>query len=116
MSEAKRFGFIYTVTGRRLPVDKSRAYAALNYYIQSGSRDITARAVLNLDKAGFTPWIRLVIHDEIVFSFPKERAKELTEQAARIMEFTVKGVLVPAEGEIGDRSWGSILDMEESKH
>jgi DNA polymerase-1 len=32
------------------------------------------------------------------------------------MEFTVKGVLVPAEGEIGDRSWGSILDMEESKH
>jgi DNA polymerase-1 len=97
-------------------VDKSRAYAALNYYIQSGSRDITARAVLNLDKAGFTPWIRLVIHDEIVFSFPKERAKELTEQAARIMEFTVKGVLVPAEGEIGDRSWGSILDMEESKH
>ncbi|MER6382066.1 DNA polymerase [Streptomyces sp. NPDC001118] len=116
MAEAKRYGYIYTVTGRRLPVDKSRAYSALNYYIQSGSRDITARAVLNLDKAGFTPWIRLVIHDEIVFSFPKERAKELTEQAARIMEFTVKGVLIPAEGEIGDRSWGSILDLEDSKH
>ncbi|WP_435270901.1 DNA polymerase [Streptomyces sp. 1222.5] len=116
MAEARRYGFIYTVTGRRLPVDRSRSYAALNYYIQSGSRDITARAVLNLDRAGFTPWIRLVIHDEIVFSFPKERAKELTEQAARIMEFTVKGVLIPAEGEIGDRSWGSILDLEDSKH
>jgi DNA polymerase-1 len=116
MGDAKRYGFIYTVTGRRLPVDRSRSYAALNYYIQSGSRDITARAVLNLDRAGFTPWIRLVIHDEIVFSFPKERAKELTEQAARIMEFTVKGVLIPAEGEIGDRSWGSILDLEDSKH
>jgi DNA polymerase-1 len=116
MGDAKRYGFIYTVTGRRLPVDRSRSYAALNYYIQSGSRDITARAVLNLDRAGFTPWIRLVIHDEIVFSFPKERAKELTEQAARIMEFTVKGVLIPAEGEIGGRSWGSILDLEDSKH
>jgi DNA polymerase-1 len=116
MAEAKRYGCIYTVTGRRLPVDKSRAYSALNYYIQSGSRDITARAVLNLDRAGFTPWVRLVIHDEIVFSFPKERAKELTEQAARLMEFTVKGVLIPAEGEIGDRSWGSILDLEDSKH
>ncbi|MET7984531.1 DNA polymerase [Streptomyces sp. NPDC005281] len=116
MGDAKRYGFIYTVTGRRLPVDRSRSYAALNYYIQSGSRDITARAVLNLDRAGFTPWVRLVIHDEIVFSFPKERAKELTEQAARIMEFTVKGVLIPAEGEIGDRSWGSILDLEDSKH
>ncbi|MYX26021.1 DNA polymerase [Streptomyces sp. SID8381] len=116
MAEARRYGYIYTVTGRRLPVDRDRAYAALNYYIQSGSRDITARAVLNLDAAGFTPWIRLVIHDEIVFSFPKERAKELTERAARIMEFTVKGVLIPAEGEIGDRSWGSILDLEDSKH
>ncbi|MFJ9900279.1 DNA polymerase [Streptomyces sp. NPDC091280] len=116
MGEARRTGFIYTVTGRRLPVDRSRAYAALNYYIQSGSRDITARAVINLDKAGFTPWIRLVIHDEIVFSFPKDRATELTKQAAKIMEFTVKGVLIPAEGEIGDRSWGSILDLEDSKH
>ncbi|MFK0231246.1 DNA polymerase [Streptomyces sp. NPDC090303] len=114
--EARRRGGIYTVTGRWLPVDRSRAYAALNYYIQSGSRDITARAVLNLDRAGFTPWIRLVIHDEIVFSFPKDRAEELTKQAARIMEFTVRGVLIPAEGEIGDRSWGSILDLEDSKH
>ncbi|WP_340376577.1 DNA polymerase [Streptomyces sp. SS7] len=116
MAEARRYGHIYTVTGRRLPVDRTRAYAALNYYIQSGSRDITARAVINLDKAGFTPWIRLVIHDEIVFSFPKGRAEELTKQAAEIMEFTVKGVLVPAEGEIGERSWGSILDLEDSKH
>ncbi|MFE5542802.1 DNA polymerase [Streptomyces sp. NPDC056534] len=116
MADARRYGYIYTITGRRLPVDRSRAYSALNYYIQSGSRDITARAVLNLDRAGFTPWIRLVIHDEIVFSFPKDRAEELTEQAARLMEFTVKGVLVPAEGEIGDRSWGSILDLEDSKH
>ncbi|WP_055523413.1 DNA polymerase [Streptomyces graminilatus] len=116
MAEARRYGYIYTVTGRRLPVDRSRSYSALNYYIQSGSRDITARAVLNLDRAGFTPWVRLVIHDEIVFSFPKERAEELTKQAAKIMEFTVKGVLVPAEGEIGERSWGSILDLEDSKH
>lgn len=116
MAEARRYGYIYTVTGRRLPVDKSRAYAALNYYIQSGSRDITARAVINLDRAGFTPWIRLVIHDEIIFSFPKEHAEELTAQATKIMEFTVKDVLVPAEGEIGDRSWGSILDLEDSKH
>jgi DNA polymerase-1 len=114
--QAKRQGGIFTVTGRWLPVDRSRAYSALNYYIQSGSRDITARALINLDRAGFTPWTRLVIHDEIVFSFPKERAKELTEQAARIMEFTIKGVLIPAEGEIGDRSWGSILDLEDSKH
>ncbi|GCD99837.1 DNA polymerase [Embleya hyalina] len=114
--EAKRSGYIYTATGRRLPVDKHRAYSALNYFIQSSSRDITARALIELDKAGFTPHVRLPIHDELVFSFPRERAGELAEQAARIMEITIRGVLIPAEPEIGDRSWGSILDLADSKH
>jgi DNA polymerase-1 len=114
--EAKRQGGIYTVTGRWLPVDRSRAYSALNYFIQSGSRDITARAILNLHKAGFTPYMRLPIHDEIVFSFPKDQAKELTREAARIMAFTIRDVLIPAEGEIGLRSWGSVLELEDSKH
>jgi DNA polymerase-1 len=114
--EAKRQGGIYTVTGRWLPVDRSRAYSALNYFIQSGSRDITARAILNLHKAGFTPYMRLPIHDEIVFSFPKESAQEMTREAARIMAFTIREVLIPAEGEIGHRSWGSVLELEDSKH
>ncbi|MFJ9771791.1 DNA polymerase [Kitasatospora sp. NPDC101157] len=114
--EARRYGGIYTATGRWLPVDRERAYAALNYYIQSSARDITVRALIELDKAGFTPWMRLVIHDEIIFSFPKERSAELTEQAARIMEFVFKGLLIPADGEIGMQSWGSVLELEESKH
>jgi DNA polymerase I len=114
--EARRTGYIFTATGRRLPVDRRRLYSALNYYIQSTARDITARAIINLDRAGFTPWMRLPVHDELIFSFPTERAKELTEKAARIMEFTFKGLLIPAEGEIGERSWGSILDLEDSKH
>nr|WP_157167164.1 DNA polymerase [Streptomyces typhae] len=114
--DARRTGYIYTATDRRLPVDRRRLYSALNYYIQSTARDITARAILHLHAAGFTPWMRLPVHDEIVFSFPRERAAELTEKAARIMEFTFKGLLIPADGEIGDRSWGSVLDLEDSKH
>ena len=116
MQEAKRTGHIYTVTGRRLPVDRNRPYAALNYAIQSGSRDITANAAIELDKAGFTPYIRLPIHDEFMFSFPREDAEEMAREAARIMTFEVKGVTVPADAEIGERSWGSILDRSDSKH
>ncbi|MET9816917.1 DNA polymerase [Streptomyces sp. NPDC006355] len=115
-NEAKRNGFIYTVTGRRILTDERRPYAAMNYRIQSSCRDITARAVIELDKAGFTPWMRLIVHDEIVFSFPKERSEELTKKAAEIMQFVYKGLLIPADGEIGDRSWGSVLDKEDSKH
>lgn len=115
-NEAKRNGYIYTLTGRRLIVDRGHEYAAINFAIQSASRDITVSTAIDLDKKGFTPFMRLIVHDEIIFSFPKERAKELTEQAAKIMGFNKMGIYVPAEGEIGKQSWGSVLDDPDSKH
>ncbi|MEU5577810.1 DNA polymerase [Streptomyces huasconensis] len=114
--EARKTGFVYTATGRRLPVDPGKWFRALNYFIQGGSRDVTARAILELDKAGYTPYVRLPIHDELVFSFPKKDAVEMAREAARIMEFPVQGLLIPADAEIGGRSWGSVLEMEKSKH
>ncbi|MEU5187021.1 DNA polymerase [Streptomyces klenkii] len=114
--EARRTGFIYTGTGRRIPVDRNRIYAALNYFIQSTSRDITARALIELDRAGYTQFVRVPIHDELVFSFPADQAKELAEKTARIMEMTINDLPIPVDSEIGGRSWGSILDLEASKH
>lgn len=114
--EAKKTGYVWTATGRRLPVDPGKWFRALNYFIQGGSRDVTARAILELDKAGFTPYMRLPIHDEIVFSFPEREAPEMAREAARIMQFPVQGLLIPADAEIGKRSWGSVLELEDSKH
>jgi DNA polymerase-1 len=114
--EARRNGAVYTVTGRRILTDESRPYAGMNYRIQGTCRDITARGALELDRHGFTQWLRLIVHDEFVFSFPKDRAEELTKKAAEIIQFVYKGLLIPADGEIGDRSWGSVLDKEDSKH
>lgn len=114
--EAVRNGFIFTVTGRQILVDKDRPYAAMNYRIQSSCRDITARAIIELDKAGFTPYMRLPVHDEIVMSLPKDRAEEMAKEVARIMAFTYKGLTIPADYEVGERSWGSCLEKEDSKH
>ncbi|MFI5802947.1 DNA polymerase [Streptomyces sp. NPDC051561] len=114
--EARKSGYIYTATGRRLPVDRGREYSAQNYAVQSGSRDVTARAILNLSEAGFTDLMRLPIHDELIFSFPEKEAKDLAREAAKIMEFTFRGVLIPTDVEIGGRSWGSVLELEASKH
>jgi DNA polymerase-1 len=114
--EARRTGVIYTATGRALPVDPGKWFRALNYFVQGGSRDVTARALLELDRAGFSPFMRLPIHDEIVFSFPRNEAKEMAREAAKLMEFTVQGLLIPADAEIGEQSWGSVLELEESKH
>lgn len=113
---SKKHGYIYTLTGRQLKTDPGRDYASINFAIQSAARDTTAKAAIDLDREGFTPYMRLLVHDEAIFSFPKNRARELTNKASKIMEFNRGGLFIPADGEIGGQSWGSVLDKEGSKH
>ncbi|MCX5201510.1 DNA polymerase [Streptomyces sp. NBC_00237] len=105
---ARREGYIWSATGRRIPVDRGREYAAINYLIQSSARDVTARALLELDKAGFTSFVRLPIHDEAVFSFPEKEAPEMAREAGKIMEMELPGVRITTDIKVGGRSWGSL--------
>lgn len=108
MTEAEKYGYIKTWTGRKLPVDQHRLYSAFNYYVQSGSRDITAAAVRRLYAAGFLQHMLLIIHDEILMSAPND--PEFVREVERIMSTTVKGLEIPAEGKLGSRSWGSLYE------
>lgn len=105
---ASRDGYITTGTGRRLPVDQSRAYAALNYDIQSTSRDVTGRALIRLHDAGFTPYLRLPIHDEVVASVPTGKAGWGAGEIARLMADEMPEVVIGTDADIGGRSWGSL--------
>lgn len=108
--EAEEKGYVTTWTGRKLPVDRNRLYAALNYYVQSGCRDITAEAMIRLYDAGYIDNMRLAIHDEIVFSLPPE--SNLVKDVERIMSTKVGSVELPAEARVGSRSWGSLYIKE----
>lgn len=110
MKEARQNGYITTMTGRRLYVDKARAYSALNYDVQSSSRDITGRGIIRIHKAGMTDYIRLPIHDEVVASLPEANAKELAIEIGRCMESSVNGLPIPTDPEVGGRSWGSLYE------
>ena len=112
-SIAKDVGYVTTSVGRRLPVDRSRSYSALNYMIQSTSRDVTCRALIRLHEAGFTPYIRLPIHDEIVASIPTEHAEWGANKIAELMAEQMGPVLIGTEPEVGKRSWGSLYGGEE---
>lgn len=108
---AKRLGYIVTPTGRRLPVDRPRAYAALNYETQSTARDITARGLIECKSRGLLPYLRLPIHDEAVASVPKGNAREIANEigeALRIPDFY--GVDIATDAEVGGRSWGSLYE------
>jgi len=111
-ADAARQGFIVTPVGRRLPVDSSRNYSALNYMIQSSSRDVTCRALVRLHEAGFTPYLRLPIHDEIVASIPADKAAWGAAEISRLMAEEMGPVLIGTEPEVGKRSWGSLYGAD----
>lgn len=115
--EAVENGFITTpriggLGGRRLPVDPDRAYSALNYLIQSSSRDVTARALIRLHENGFTPYLRLPIHDEILASVPEEHAEWGAKRIGEIMTEQMGPVSIDTDPEVGLRSWGSLYGAE----
>ncbi|CAM4519115.1 DNA polymerase [Nocardia ninae] len=105
-NEAKANGFVTTPVGRRLPVDSGRWYAALNYVIQSTSRDVTGRGLLALDAAGWTPYMRLPMHDEVVASLPIEHAEWGATEIARHMRMDLHGVDIDTDPEVYGPSWG----------
>lgn len=110
--EAIQNGYITTPTGRRLPVDADRAYSALNYLIQSSSRDVTGRALVRLHRAGFTPYMRLPIHDEVLLSMPESKAKWGASKVAEIMAEDMDQVHIGTDAEVGGRSWGSLYGAD----
>lgn len=114
-AQARREGQITTPSGRVLKVDQDRPYAALNYMIQSTSRDITAAALMRLDNEGLTPYLRLPVHDEIIASVPSEQAEEYAQRIARIMETTFHGVQITTDADILGPSWGSGYVSEEER-
>lgn len=110
--EAEQQGFITTKVGRRLPVDPTRGYSALNYLIQSTSRDVTGSALLRLHEAGFTPYIRLPIHDEILASLPADKAHWGANRIAELMAMDMGPVHIGTDAEVGGRSWGSLYGAD----
>ena len=110
--DALRNGYIYTPFGRRLPVDQSRPYAALNYMVQSSSRDVTAQGLIRLHEAGFTPYLRLPIHDEVLASIPASKAVAGSKRIGELMSTTFQGVFIGTDPEVGGRSWGSLYGSD----
>jgi DNA polymerase-1 len=111
--EARNTGLVtVSVTGRRLPLDRDRTYAVVNYQCQSAARDVLGQAMLNMRDAGLLEYMKLPIHDEIVFSAPKSDAKDIAREFERCMTMDLYGVPVVAAADLGGRSWGSLYGAD----
>lgn len=111
--EARHTGMVHvSATGRRLPLDRDRTYAVVNYACQSAARDVLGQALLHMEERGLLPLLRLPIHDEVLASVPAEDATDIAREIERCMTFGLYGVPIEAKAEIGRRSWGSLYGAD----
>lgn len=107
--EAFQTGMVHvSVTGRRLPLDRERTYAVVNYACQSAARDCLGQSLINMEEAGLLEYLRLPIHDEVVYSAPEREAQDIARAIERCMTFDLFGVPIQADSKVGGRSWGSL--------
>jgi len=102
---------VTTASGRKIPLDGDRMYAALNYVVQSTARDVLAQALLLMDEAGIRAGehILLPVHDEVIGECDAGAYDEIAEAVGTAMTMLLHDVELPAEAELlGDgSSWGA---------
>lgn len=97
---------VTTPSGRYLPLDGDRLYAATNYMVQSTARDVLCQALLELDAAGLSDHILLPIHDEVLGQADVGDAQEVADAIAEVMSMDFMGVRLDAEPDVYGPSWG----------
>ena len=88
--------YVKTRGGRRFSMPDGEFYKAINGLCQGSGADVLKDAIVRLDRAGLSQYIVVPVHDEVVFSIPKEE-HELAAEAATCLE---------------DRSWPIPLTVE----
>lgn len=130
VSIVKQFGFVETMGGYRLSVDKRKAYAGVNYVVQGTEGEIVKKALNDCfaflsRKQRLQLWqtlrnaefkLILQVHDELLFSFPsKTKYNKWIPNLTKIMEDAGKhyGVDCKCKPEIYLDNWSEPCSVEE---
>jgi len=97
---------VVTLSGRHLPLDRDRLYAATNYVVQSTSRDLLAQAIVDIFDAGLGDHLLLPVHDELVAQAPAAEARDVIDEIGRLMASTFYTIPIASEAEVYGPSWG----------
>lgn len=104
-SEGK--GYVLTPYGRRLPCDEGKVYTLQNYILQGHAAELLKNALVQLDLAGLGDAMLLPVHDEVIFSVPKNDVQEVMHLIQDVMSITEGyAVDIPAEPEGPLARWG----------
>lgn len=103
--EALTVGYVTNRWGRKLYVEKTRAYVATDYLVQSSGRDVLADALVNVDSllpevGGHLLW---PIHDEVLNWLPEEPSPAFLKKLGQAMECHVFDLPLTAAPHFGKR-------------
>ena len=105
-ADAKRHGYVVTKTGRRIPL-QTQHYRAVNYLVQSASRDVTASAIVRVWRSKWGQYMRLPVHDEVLYEVPTELLQQFKQEVPQMMETTIEGVHFPVDVDVHGDRWGN---------
>ena len=100
-------GLLVNSFGRRMQLNPQFAYTQAPALMgQGGTRDLLAEGLLKLP-AEILPMLRVVVHDEIVLSIPREIVKDVCRTVVDCMTFEHRGVPITWGVSKSGDSWAS---------
>lgn len=99
------YGYVILGDGRHLQVPVDKAYSGFDYRIQGEGAVVLKRGLVDLDAAGLGPYLRLPVHDEVLFSVPDDDLDEVTRLAVQILTRDDYRVPLTVSATVADR-WG----------
>lgn len=93
--------------GRPLIVEADKAYAGVNYLVQSTAAELMKQALLDvMADPRLEPTVLLIVHDELIGQAPVRVAERVAERYGKVMTREFRGVPITASGKVYGGSWG----------
>lgn len=93
--------------GRPLIVEADKAYAGVNYLVQSTAAELMKQALLDvMADPRLEPTVLLIVHDELIGQAPARVAEKVAERYGKVMTREFQGVPITASGKVYGKSWG----------
>ena len=106
--ETAKSGLLIGSHGRKLKCDPRRVYTQAPALMgQNGAAEILKDCILRLPNE-FRPYVRTMVHDEIVFCAPTKGIDEVMAEVKRAMTFDFRGVPIECDLSKAGQSWGEV--------
>lgn len=116
INQARSEGYIRTKFGRRIPVNKDKAYVAVNYYCQpTATSDLIKLKLHDISAAGLGEFFRLPIHDEVILEVPDDIVLDVNQQLNEVMTETRRFSCPLTASGVVVKCWGDKWRLDEKE-